>query len=43
VLDWAEQVTAVEDKIRAAARGGMRLSEARKTFGYHSLQTREKS
>ena len=42
VLDWAEQVTAVEDKIRAAARGGMRLSEARKQFGYHTLQTREK-
>jgi regulator of RNase E activity RraA len=43
VLDWAEEVTTVEDRIREAARGGMRLVEARKKFGYHSLQTREKS
>jgi 4-hydroxy-4-methyl-2-oxoglutarate aldolase len=42
VLDWAEEVTTVEDRIREAARGGMRLVEARKQFGYHSLQTREK-
>jgi len=42
-LDWAEEVTATEDRIRAAARGGMRLVEARKQFGYHSLQTREKT
>jgi regulator of RNase E activity RraA len=43
VLQAAEEVTALEDKIREAARGGMRLSEARKQFGYHTLQTREKS
>lgn len=42
VLDWAEQVTLVEDRIREAARGGMRLVEARKQFGYHTLQTRDK-
>jgi len=43
VLDWAEQVTTVEDRIREAARGGMRLVEARKQFGYHTLQTRDKT
>jgi len=43
VLAAAEEVTAVEDRIRAAARGGLRLSEARKQFGYHTLQTREKA
>jgi regulator of RNase E activity RraA len=42
VLDWAEQVTLVEDRIREGARGGMRLVEARKQFGYHTLQTRDK-
>jgi 4-hydroxy-4-methyl-2-oxoglutarate aldolase len=43
VLDAAEEIATVEDRIRAAARGGMRLTEARKQFGYHTLQTREKS
>lgn len=42
VLGAAEEVTAVEERIREAARGGMRLSEARKKFGYHTLQTRVK-
>ena len=41
VLDKAEEVTVVEDRIREAARGGMRLSEARKQFGYHNLQTKK--
>ena len=31
------------DRVREAARGGMRLVEARKKFGYHTLQTREKT
>ena len=43
VLAAAEEIAMVEDRIRAAARGGMRLDEARKQFGYHTLQTREKS
>jgi regulator of RNase E activity RraA len=43
VLEAAEEITTVEDRIRAAARGGMRLSEARQKFGYHTLQTRKKS
>jgi 4-hydroxy-4-methyl-2-oxoglutarate aldolase len=41
VLDKAEEVTVVEDRIREAARGGMRLTEARKQFGYHTLQTKK--
>ncbi|HTJ24830.1 MAG TPA: RraA family protein [Candidatus Limnocylindria bacterium] len=40
VLAAAEEIAAVEDRIRAAARGGMRLDEARKQHGYHGLQTR---
>ncbi len=43
VLDAAEEIDAVEERIRSAARGGMRLTDARKQFGYHTLQTREKS
>jgi regulator of RNase E activity RraA len=43
VLAAAEEIGMVEERIRSAARGGMRLTEARKQFGYHSLQTREKS
>ena len=43
VLDAAEEITLVEDRIREAARGGMRLTEARQKFGYHTLQTREKA
>jgi regulator of RNase E activity RraA len=42
VLAAAEEITLVEDRIREAARGGMRLTEARQKFGYHTLQTREK-
>ncbi|MDX3904944.1 MAG: RraA family protein [Pigmentiphaga sp.] len=42
VLDAAEEIAMVEDRIREAARGGMRLDEARRNFGYHTLQTRKK-
>ncbi|OVZ56600.1 diguanylate cyclase [Pigmentiphaga sp. NML080357] len=42
VLDAAEEIAMVEDRIREAARGGMRLDEARRQFGYHTLQTRKK-
>lgn len=41
VLDAAEAIEAAEDRIRAAARGGMRLDEARRQFKYHQLQSRE--
>ena len=41
VLQVAEEIEAAENHIRAAARGGMRLDEARRQFKYHQLQTRE--
>ncbi len=41
VLAAAEEIDTVEERIRTAVRGGMRLTDARKQFGYHSLQTRE--
>lgn len=40
VLDAAEEIEAAEDRIRAAVSGGMRLAEARRAVGYHTLQTR---
>jgi len=43
VLDAAEEIHASEEAIRAAARGGMRLDEARRLHKYHSLQTRRDS
>lgn len=42
VLAAAEEIATVEERIRAAVRGGMRLDEARRNFGYHTLQTRKK-
>jgi regulator of RNase E activity RraA len=41
VLAAAEEIEMVEERIRTAVRGGMRLTDARKQFGYHTLQTRE--
>ncbi len=41
VLDAAEEIEAAENKIREAARSGLRLDEARQQFKYHQLQTRE--
>jgi len=41
VLDAAEVIHDVEEAIREACRGGMRLDEARRQFKYHQLQTRE--
>jgi 4-hydroxy-4-methyl-2-oxoglutarate aldolase len=41
VLDAAEHILEAEKGIRLAVREGMRLDEARKQFGYHSLQTRQ--
>lgn len=43
VLNTAEEIERVEDQIREAVRGGMRLDEARAKFRYHQLQTAEKS
>lgn len=40
VLTVAEGILAAEDRIRAAVQAGARLDEARKSAGYHALQTR---
>jgi 4-hydroxy-4-methyl-2-oxoglutarate aldolase len=42
VLTAAEEIDAVELKIRKAVNEGKTLAEARKTLGYHQLQTRQK-
>ncbi len=42
VLSIAEEIDATEDRIREAVKTGKRLDEARKDFGYHALQTRDK-
>jgi 4-hydroxy-4-methyl-2-oxoglutarate aldolase len=41
VLAAAEEIHKAEDRIRAAARGGMRLDEGRAAHRYHQLQTRK--
>jgi 4-hydroxy-4-methyl-2-oxoglutarate aldolase len=38
VLELASAIEEAEDKIRAAAESGMKLSEARQQFGYYTLQ-----
>jgi 4-hydroxy-4-methyl-2-oxoglutarate aldolase len=40
VLDAAEEIDAIEDRIRGAVRSGMSLREARRQHGYHQLQTK---
>jgi regulator of RNase E activity RraA len=40
VLNTAEGVEAAEEAIRKSVRGGKRLDEARKQFGYHQLQSK---
>ena len=40
VLATAEGIAAAEEAIRKAVRGGKRLDEARKEFGYHHLQSK---
>ena len=42
VLAAAEEIDAVEQKIRAAVNEGQTLSAARKSLGYHQLQARRK-
>ena len=40
VLQIAEEIDAVEDRIRRAVKEGKSLAEARQQFGYHQLQTK---
>jgi len=42
VLSVAEEIDAVEQRIRDAVKSGLTLVDARKQHGYHSLQTRKK-
>jgi len=42
ILDAAEEIDAVEQRIREAVRGGLSLREARVHHGYHHLQSRKK-
>lgn len=39
VLAAAEEIAATEDRIRELVRGGMSITEARRSQGYHNLQT----
>ena len=40
ILTDAEEIDAVEERIRRAVQGGLSLREARAQHGYHKLQTR---
>jgi 4-hydroxy-4-methyl-2-oxoglutarate aldolase len=42
VLTAAEEIHQAEERIRAAARAGVRLDEARRQNRYHHLQSRQK-
>jgi 4-hydroxy-4-methyl-2-oxoglutarate aldolase len=42
VLAAAEEIDAIEQRIRDAVKSGVTLVEARKQHGYHTLQTRKK-
>ena len=42
VLAVAEEIDAIEQRIRDAVKSGLTLVEARTQHGYHSLQTRKK-
>ena len=41
LLTIAEEIDATEEKIRQAVLEGMRLTDARKQYGYHQLQTKK--
>jgi len=41
LLTIAEEIDATEEKIRQAVLEGMRLTDARKQYGYHRLQTKK--
>jgi regulator of RNase E activity RraA len=43
VLAAAEEIDAVEQRIRAAINEGQTLAEARQALGYHQLQTRRRT
>lgn len=43
ILQIALDIERAEDQIRSAIANGMRLDEARKTFKYHSLQTKKEN
>jgi regulator of RNase E activity RraA len=40
VLTIAQEIEAIEDRIREAVRNGKRLDDARRDLGYHALQTK---
>lgn len=40
ILSVAEEIDSVEERIRRAVLDGMRLTDARKQYGYHQLQTK---
>ena len=42
VLSIAEEIDAIEEKIRRAVVDGLRLSDARPQRGYHQLQSKPK-
>ena len=42
ILTAAEEIDAIEQKIRGAVNDGQTLSDARKSLGYHQLQARRK-
>jgi regulator of RNase E activity RraA len=42
VLELAKTVSEAEEQIVKAVRGGLSLTEARKKFGYHTLQRKQK-
>lgn len=41
VIEAAEEIARAEEAIREACRGGVRLSDARKQYRYHQLQSKE--
>jgi 4-hydroxy-4-methyl-2-oxoglutarate aldolase len=43
VIETAEEIARAEEAIREACRGGARLSDARKQYRYHQLQSKEAS
>ena len=42
VLTIAEEIDAIEQRIRDAVKSGLTLVEARRQHGYHALQTRKR-
>src|SRR5262249_55817404 len=41
ILTIAEEIDAIEEKIRHAVLDGMRLTDARKRYGYHQLKSKK--